>query len=162
VFCEARNNREGFFTNSQRLNDFSKTIRSKQYLAIGKLNGEDINPSLRRLEKQHNIDFSSMKPRTWFYEGKIFISPEFKQSGKSFIINRTIKQEWLDSLPKEKVLSLKDKIKNWFSPLSVPNKTKPLSPENLENNSNSFFEELDEQEKESENSDLEEIEAEWL
>ena len=43
VFNEARNNRETFFTASQRLSDFSKTIRTKQTYLIGKINIEDIN-----------------------------------------------------------------------------------------------------------------------
>ena len=41
-------------------------------------------------------------------------------------------------------------------------KTQPLSRENLENNSNSFFEELDNQENESEENDLSEIEEEFI
>ncbi len=48
VFNEARNQKEAFFTASQRLNDFSKTIRSKQHLAIGSLSLEDITPSLKK------------------------------------------------------------------------------------------------------------------
>ena len=51
VFNEARNNREGFFTSSQRLTDFSKTIRSKQIQCIGKLSNEDITPNLEDSKK---------------------------------------------------------------------------------------------------------------
>jgi hypothetical protein len=112
VFNEGRNYREGFFTSSQRLTDFSKTIRSKQIACIGKLSGEDISSSLKRLEKLHGIDFCNLKPRHWFYEGKVFISPEFRQVGKPFIVNQQIKQKWLDSLPKHKTLA--EKIANWF------------------------------------------------
>ena len=97
-----------FFSCSQRLTDMSKTIRAKQLSCIGKLNSEDITPALRRIEKAHNLDFSNMKPRTWFFEGSLIVSPEFKQQGKPYKINKDIKQEWLNSFPKVKVLSLKE------------------------------------------------------
>ena len=114
VFNEARNNKESFFTSSQRLNDFSKTIRSKQLLTIGKLSSEDISPSLRKIEKSHGLDFANMKDRTWFFEGQTFVSPEFKQSnGKPYQVNQEIKQLWLSSLPKPKTLS--EKISEWFN-----------------------------------------------
>lgn len=112
VFNEARNNHEAFYTASQRLTDFSKTIRSKQLYCIGKLNSEDITPFLRRLEKSHGLDFANMKPRTWFFEGSTFISPEWTQQGKPFQINSEIKQLWLNSLPKKK--TLKEKIKDYL------------------------------------------------
>ena len=53
-----------------------------------------------------------MTPRTWFYEGETFVSPEFKQVGKPYIINQEIKQLWLNSLPKPKTLS--EKINQWL------------------------------------------------
>lgn len=112
VFNEARNNQEAFYTASQRLNDFSKTIRSKQLYCIGKLNSEDITPFLRRLEKSHNLDFANMKPRHWFFEGQTFTSPEFKQCGKPYQINNEIKQLWLNSLPKPK--TFKQRITELF------------------------------------------------
>lgn len=112
VFNEGRNNREGFFTSSQRLTDFSKTIRSKQIQCIGKLSSEDITPALRRLEKQHGINFAETPPRTWFYEGSTFVSPEFKQQGKPYIVNAEIKQKWLDSLPKHETLA--QKLGHWL------------------------------------------------
>jgi hypothetical protein len=121
VFNEARNNREGFFTSSQRLTDFSKTIRSKQIQCIGKLSNEDISPNLRRIEKSQGLDFSNMKPRNWFYEGSLFVSPEFKQSGKPFQVNSEIKKLWLNSLPKKKTLA--EKIHEW---LTVKKETNPL------------------------------------
>ena len=114
VFNEGRNNKEAFFTASQRLTDFSKTIRSKQLPCIGKLSSEDITPSLRKIEKSHGLDFSNMKARNWFFEGKTFVSPEFKQSnGKPYQVNQEIKQLWLNSLPKPKTLS--EKISEWFN-----------------------------------------------
>jgi hypothetical protein len=113
VFNEGRNNKDGFFTSSQRLTDFSKTIRSKQIQCIGKLSNEDISPNLRRIEKTKGLDFANMKPKHWFYEGSIFVSPEFKQVGKPYIVNQEIKQLWLNTLPKPKTLS--QKINDWFN-----------------------------------------------
>ena len=60
VFNEARNNRESFFSCSQRLTDMSKTVRAKQIQVLGRLNAEDITPNLRRLEKQYKISFAEM------------------------------------------------------------------------------------------------------
>jgi hypothetical protein len=108
-----------------------------------------------------------MKARTWYYEGSTFTSPEFKQQGKPFIVNAALKQLWLNSLPKEKVLSLKEKIKAWLIPQPIV-KSEPLRSENLEesqsflNEEESLEEELDREEKESEESDLKEIEEEMI
>jgi hypothetical protein len=41
-----------------------------------------------------------MKPKTWSYESLTFGGPEFKQQGKPYIINRDVKTEWLNFLPK--------------------------------------------------------------
>lgn len=139
AFSEGRNNRLGFIFSAQRRNDFSKTLRSKCLTALGRLNIEDVTPELRRLEKLHHIDFSKMKPKTWLYNGEVFTSPMFIQQGKPFSINAQIKKMWLDSLPKTKVLTLKEKIKAWFKPLSVP-KTQTSKQENLEQTQESFFE----------------------
>jgi hypothetical protein len=116
VFNEARNNSEAFITASQRLNDFSKTISSKQLYIIGKLNAEDINPFLRRIERNQNIDFANMKARTWLFEGQLFESPTWRQVGKPYQINNDIKQIWLNSLPHKK--TLREKLSGLF-------KTKP-------------------------------------
>jgi hypothetical protein len=116
VFNEARNQKEAFFTASQRLNDFSKTIRSKQHLAIGSLSLEDITPSLRRLEKQFNLDFSKMKAKTWFYEGLTFESPEFKQNKKPFQINKALKAQLTPETPEKRKLTLAEKISKWLNP----------------------------------------------
>jgi len=51
VFNEGRNFSESFFTACQQLNDFSKTIRTKQLQIIGKLSTEDLTLSFRKLEK---------------------------------------------------------------------------------------------------------------
>jgi len=114
VFNEARNQKEAFFTASQRLNDFSKTIRSKQLQALGKLSFEDISPFLKKIEKAQGLSFAEMKPRTWFYDGKTILSPTFKQNGKPYQINQEIKQKWLNSLPHKKTLA--QKIARWFKP----------------------------------------------
>jgi hypothetical protein len=113
VFNEARNNKESFWTASQRLTDFSKTIRAKQLQCIGKLSSEDITPALRRIEKAQNLDFSNMKPKTWFFNGSTFESPTWTQNGKPFQINKTIKEAWLNNLPKPKTLT--QKISAWFN-----------------------------------------------
>jgi len=55
-----------------------------------------------------------MPQKTWFFEGSTFVSPEFKQSGKPYQINRAIQKLYVDSLPKPKTLS--EKIKAWFTP----------------------------------------------
>ena len=101
VFNEARNQKEAFYTASQRLTDFSKTIRTKQIYCLGKLNSEDVNP-VRRIEKQFKIDFSRMPSKTWFMEGETFHSPNWKQNGKPFQINREMKRKYIDTLPKPK------------------------------------------------------------
>ncbi len=94
VFNEARNNRESIFSSSQRLNDFSKTIRTKQTYIIGKIAIEDVNPQLRRLEKQYNINLTEMSLRNWFFNGSVFVSPEFKQNKKPFIINAEVRKTY--------------------------------------------------------------------
>jgi hypothetical protein len=101
VFNEARNQRESFWTASQRENDFSKTIRTKQLHCIGKLNPEDIATAFRRLEKLNEIDFSAMPQRKWFFEGKTFTSPQWTQSGKPYQINKEMKQKFFENLPTE-------------------------------------------------------------
>jgi energy-coupling factor transporter ATP-binding protein EcfA2 len=148
VFNEARNNREGFFTSSQRLTDFSKTIRSKQIQCLGRLSNEDISPNLRRLEKAQNIDFSKMKPRNWFYEGSIFVSPEFKQNGKPFQVNREIKKLWLNSLPKKKTLA--EKIKPW---LTVQKETNPFLKKQVISQTSSQLNEMEKEDIEDEKED---------
>ena len=149
----------------RRLTDMSKTVRAKQIQVIGRLNAEDITPQLRRLEKQHKIDFTEMPPRIWFYNGSTFKSPEFKQKLKPYKINNEIKQEWINSLPKPKTPTLKDRIQVWFSLFM------PIMPKTKSRVSNSFFEsenleetieELDNQEKENEEEDLNAISEEWI
>jgi hypothetical protein len=103
VFNEARNQKEAFFTASQRLNDFSKTIRSKQLYTIGKINIEDKNPFMRRLEKAHGIDFSKMPSRSWFFEGKLLTASEWKQKDRPYKINKAVKAEFrTEQKPKPK------------------------------------------------------------
>ena len=96
VFNEARNQREAFFTASQRLTDFSKTIRTKQIYCLGRIGNEDTTTGLKRIEKQHNIDLCRMPVRTWFIEGleKLFLSPDWKQNGKPFQIPNELETVW--------------------------------------------------------------------
>jgi hypothetical protein len=91
VFNEARNQRESFFTASQRLNDFSKTIRTKQNYALGRINSEDRNPAIRAIEKDLNLNLAKMPLRNWLYNGQKFESPIWVQSGKPYIINRNLR-----------------------------------------------------------------------
>jgi len=125
VFNEARNNKEAFYTASQRLNDFSKTIRSKQLYCIGKINSEDVTPFLKKLEKSHGLDFANMKPRQWYFEGLTFESPTFKQCGKPYQINNQIRQLWLELLPKKKTFG--QKLHEW-----IHNKPRPQAEPNRE------------------------------
>jgi hypothetical protein len=115
VFNEGRNFKESFFTACQRLNDFSKTIRTKQLQIIGKLSSEDLNPTFRKLEKKLQIDLANMQARTWLYGEKLFISPEFKQQGKPYLINRSNNEAYQNSLPKQPKKTLAEKIKSWFN-----------------------------------------------
>lgn len=148
VFNEGRNNKESFWTASQRLTDFSKTIRSKQLQCIGKLSSEDITPSLRRIEKKLSLDFSNMPQKTWYFEGKTFVSPEFKQYGKPYQINDQVKFQWMQSLPKK--MTLKERIMNWLAPKPQPkkqiviqqttdNKQEQLSEEDKESYDNGYI-----------------------
>ena len=98
VFNESRNQKEAFYTASQRLTDFSKTIRTKQTYCIGAIPEEDKSPSIRRLEKKYNVDYSRTEPRNWNFEGKTFESPNWKQSGKPYQINKKIKLDYIDQL----------------------------------------------------------------
>lgn len=97
VFNEARNNNESFFTASQRLNDFSKTLRTKQSYCIGKINPEVITPQIRGIEKLYNINLAELPLRTWLYEGKTFVSPTWTQNKKPFIINAEIRKDYFKS-----------------------------------------------------------------
>jgi hypothetical protein len=99
VFNEARNQREAFFTASQRLTDFSKTIRTKQSYIFGRVNEEDKGSNIRRIEKLHKVDLCRLPQKTWFIEGleKKFTSPDWKQSGKPFQINNEVKTDWKTS-----------------------------------------------------------------
>jgi hypothetical protein len=114
TFNEARNQRESFFTASQRLNDFSKTIRTKQSYCIGKINPEDINPSIREIEKEANVNLAKMSLRTWLYNEELLTSPDWTQQGRPFICNRELKQLF----NAEKTLTSKEKptlLKRLFS-----------------------------------------------
>ena len=94
VFNEARNQKESFFTASQRLNDFSKTIRVKQSYLIGRINIEDVNVQIHRLEKLYSINLTETPLRTWYFKGKTLVSPQWTQDKKPFIINAQIRAEY--------------------------------------------------------------------
>jgi len=101
VFNECRNMKESFFTCSQRENDCSKTLRAKQLQLYGKIPECDKSPYHRRLEKQFNVNFSNLPQRNWIYNGKVIISPTWKQEGKPFICNRTLRANYSEPKPKK-------------------------------------------------------------
>jgi hypothetical protein len=125
VFNEARNQREAFFTASQRLNDFSKTIRVKQTYCIGLIPEEDKTVAIRRLERKYETDFSKLDARSWCFEGKTFESPLWKQKHKPYQINKKIQQKYVEQLqpPQQeetkpimkKKPTIKDKLKYYWS-----------------------------------------------
>jgi len=122
VFNEARNQREAFFTASQRLTDFSKTIRTKQVYCLGRIGNEDITSGIRRIEKQHNINLCRMPQRTWFLEGleKTFLSPDWKQCGKPYKVSIDLYPNWtqnIDSTNKQKPIGFFSRlIRNFVKP----------------------------------------------
>lgn len=117
VFNEGRNQKEAFFTCSQRLTDFSKTIRTKQTYAIGKIPEEDKTVAIRRLERKYNVDFSKLKPREWCFEGKTFESPTWKQNGKPYQINKEVKQKFIEQLKPQKK---KGFVRRLWNILTIP------------------------------------------
>jgi hypothetical protein len=165
VFNEARNQREAFFTASQRLNDFSKTIRTKQAYCIGRINYEDKTTFLRRLEKKHEIDFSELNLKQWFFEGKTFNSPFWKQQRKPYIINKQLKQKFLEDLKpqaqqqqKGKLGQFVDTINSLFFPTTkryiLKGKNKPLPKD--------WLEKYDTEEQQNLEEDLKAISEEWF
>lgn len=160
VFNEARNNYESFFTASQRLNDFSKTIRTKQLYCIGKINPEDTTTALRRMEKEHNIDFSKLPQRTWFFEGETFVSPEWKQKGKPYQINRELRAKFMK--PQATQPKKKSKLRGFLDYVD----TMLTGTPHIEQSQNTEtigegLEPIGKYDKEQEESDLREIEEEF-
>ena len=148
VFNEARNQREAFFTASQRLTDFSKTIRTKQVYCLGSISEEDKAVGIRRIEKHYNIDFAKMPLRTWFFEGEKFTSPQWKQNGKPFQINKEVKKRYIEALPKPKRKSLRERLSEWWNRKprkvyldSYTEETEPKSVYNDEEEADSEIEE---------------------
>jgi len=163
LFNVWRKNFESFYSSCQRETDTSKTIRTKQLMAYGKIPECDKMAYHRRLEKLYNVNFSKLPQRTWFFEGETFVSPEWKQQGKPYQINRALREQYMANLKPEqpqKKLSVIQKIAFAVNSLLNPSANIPITKgklsniESTEQESNSFFE--------SENSDLEEIEEEWL
>ena len=113
TFNEARNFNEGFFTCSQRETDCSKTLRTKQLMAYGKIPDCDKSPYHRRLEREFNVDLSNMAQRTWLIEGKTITAPTWTQSGKPHIINRELGEKFNSQQPQKP--SLKERFKRWLN-----------------------------------------------
>jgi hypothetical protein len=110
MFNEARNNYESFFSADIRETETAKCIRAKQINSYGKIPEMDKQVYHRRLEKLYDIDLSAIPQRTWFIEGKLFSSPKFKQAGKPFKINQSIREKWFDdNMPKEEPIEIPKK-----------------------------------------------------
>lgn len=152
-YNECRNFNETVISATQRLTDMSKSIRAKQLTLLGKLSPEDLTPYLKKIEREHSLDFSNMKSRTWFYNGVVIESPTFKQKGKPYLINEEIKQLWHSAQPKQIRISLSDKLLSWLNPTAFLNKT--LAESKRPKTPYSFFESEQQEEKE-ENSESEE------
>lgn len=99
TYNQGRNFGESFFFSLLRESDGAKTLRVKALNAYGKIPESDKSPYHRRLEKQYNVNLSNMQPRTWLIEGQIIKSPDFKQSGKPFIINRALRAQYNSQQP---------------------------------------------------------------
>lgn len=155
VFNEGRNQKEGFFTASQRLTDFSKTIRTKQSYVFGKVPEEDKTVAVRRIERKHGIDFSKLKPREWCFEGKTFSSPTWKQNGKPYQVNKQIKAKFAEQLkPQPQKQGFLSKFFDRFKPLETRIR------EHNEAQSGKLTKGFDEELDESEQEELED-EQEW-
>jgi len=63
-------------------------------MAYSKIPESDKLSYHRRLEKLYNVNLSKLPQRTWLFEGELFQSPEFKQEGKPYIINRTLRAKY--------------------------------------------------------------------
>ena len=151
VFNESRNQREAFFTASQRLTDFSKTIRTKQTYCIGKIPEEDKAIAVRRIERKNGVDFTKMKPRTWLFNGEIFNSPDWKQNGKPYQINKEVKKRYVNSLPApqpKKKLSLTQRIRALFwlldTGIGLKRKRAQTEPEEYSEEDKEFYSEEEE------------------
>ena len=85
-----------------------------------------------------------MKAQEWFFDGKTFLSPTWKQQGKQHIINARLKQSWLNSIPKERKLSFSEKLKAWLQNKPIKEEvqkieTKPLTKAENEGTYREFF-----------------------
>lgn len=157
VFNEARNQKEAFYTASQRLTDFSKTIRTKQTYAIGKIPEEDKTVAIRRLQKKYEIDFSKLEARKWSFEGKVFESPNWKQEGKPYQINKEIKKEFVKQLK-----PLKPQKKGLLSRLLGKSLLEKVREHNEKVKESKGYTEESEDIEEQEELEDEETELEWL
>lgn len=141
VFNEARNQKEAFFTASQRLTDFSKTIRTKQTYVIGKIPEEDKTVAVRRLERKYDIDFSKLESKNWCFEGKTFESPTWKQKAKPYQINKEVKQKFVEQLTPQKKKGFFGKV---LDILTIPAQNATTTNQNNEEDDINEIEETDE------------------
>ena len=114
VFNESRNQHESFWTCSQRETDCSKTLRTKQLMAYGKIPEYDKSAYHRRLEKEYNVNFSKLAQRNWVFEGQTIVSPDWIQQGKPFIINRALRAKFNQQTQKpQQPQGLIQRFQNW-------------------------------------------------
>ena len=113
VFNEARNQKEAFFTASQRETDCSKTLRTKQLMAYGKIPECDKSAYHRRLEKEYNVNFSKLAQRNWIFEGQTIVSPDWIQQGKPFIINRALRAKFSQQTQQPQPKGLIQRFHDW-------------------------------------------------
>jgi hypothetical protein len=90
-----------------------------------------------------------MPSRKWFFEGETFASPEWKQDGKPYQINRTVKKTYVANLPKPKESKVRSALKFVFGLGKMIMKTPGI------NASIPTEEERDEEEDEDEREDSE-------
>lgn len=154
VFNEGRNNKESFFTASQRLSDFSKTIRTKQTYLIGKINMEDITPQIHRIEKLYNINLTETPLRTWYFKGETLVSPDWIQNKKPFIINAEIRKDY--SKPTfYKSVPASDKPKSLLK--RILNSIFPATQSQPDFNSEDTTQSEDKEKEESENQEVDDL-----
>lgn len=138
VFNESRNQKESFFTCSQRETDCSKTLRTKQLMLYGKIPECDKSAYHRRLEKQCGINFSNLPLRTWIFEGQKIVSPNWIQQQKPFIINRMLRAKYQTETQTKNKLPL---WKKFICALFLMENPKPMQPKTQTQNTDTETEE---------------------
>jgi hypothetical protein len=149
----------------QRLNDISTKVIERLRPFIGLTLGDC---SLRKIKSQlpENLRdrVQQLPKRHWLYldgnSNPEIVIPEYKKEGSPTQLKPKVKQ------PKARTLSLTEKIFKWINPMAYVDQQVKKIAKAQKQTPNILFKseekELDNQEKESENLDLEEIEEEWI